>query len=293
MKPYDAKESQECNICGFQISHNKQGRFTSHMKNEHGLTLDEYLIKHHYKPGDLKCSNELCEGEVKLTRGKPNSYCCPSCRQRKSRLRACEVCSTEFDNEDLRVKTCSKDCKKLLKSNSAKLWHEAMSAEEKEKHFKKIITKTAKTRRENKTLSWNSGKTDVYSEETIEKIRQATLKQMENQVFQKTRIERVIEEHLQELGVEYRYSFILKKRQYDFVLPNQNLIIECDGDYWHANPKFYPEPADWQIERIQIDQEKNEIARSNGYQMVRFWEDDILNNFEYVKSIIHDLLATT
>ncbi|WP_375337575.1 DUF559 domain-containing protein [Domibacillus sp. PGB-M46] len=42
-----------------------------------------------------------------------------------------------------------------------------------------------------------------------------------------------------------------------------------------------------------MDQEKNEIAKRNGYRIVRFWEDDILNNFQYVKSIIDDLLATT
>jgi very-short-patch-repair endonuclease len=34
-------------------------------------------------------------------------------------------------------------------------------------------------------------------------------------------------------------------------------------------------------------------AKNNGFQIVRFWEDDILNNFDYVKSIIDDLLATT
>ncbi|WP_035722180.1 DUF559 domain-containing protein [Gracilibacillus boraciitolerans] len=59
------------------------------------------------------------------------------------------------------------------------------------------------------------------------------------------------------------------------------------------HPKFYPNPADWQLERIIIDKEKDELANNNGYKIIRFWEDDIINNFDYVKSIILDLLATT
>ncbi|WP_456274072.1 endonuclease domain-containing protein [Bacillus sp. AK031] len=293
MKPYDAKDSQMCKICGFEISHNKQGRFTSHIKNEHGLTLKDYLISYYYTEDDLECFNDTCNGIVQLRRGKPNKYCSTGCGRRLSRLRECEVCSKEFEKEDLRVKTCSEDCHKLFKSRLAKTWHESMDEEKRLQHFHNIISKTAITRKENGTPSWNSGKTGIYSEETIEKIRQATLRQMEDQVFQKTKIEYIIEKYLKKLNVNYKYSFILQKRQFDFLLVEYQIIIECDGDYWHANPKFYPEPKDWQKERSQIDLEKNEIAQRNGYQITRFWEDDILNNFDYVKHIINNLLATT
>jgi very-short-patch-repair endonuclease len=185
------------------------------------------------------------------------------------------------------------ECAKINKSKKIKQWHMRMGLSEKEKHFKNIITKTAKTRRENGTPSWNSGKTGIYSEKTIKKIRQATLKQMENKVFKKTNIEKVIENYLKSKNIRYKYSFILEKRQFDFLLIDKRIIIECDGDYWHANPKFYPQPKDWQIERIKIDRVKNEIAKENGYTIIRFWEDDILHNFNHVRSIINDLLATT
>ncbi|GIN73552.1 hypothetical protein J14TS2_40270 [Bacillus sp. J14TS2] len=295
MIPYDAKQPQECKICGFELSHNKQGRFTSHLKKEHDLKLEEYLIKYYYEPKDLKCSYELCEGTVGLYRGKPKKYCSSSCGSKGEPL-VCIVCNSKFDTctrPHRLTKTCSDTCASKLRSIKTTAWHKSMTKEEKETHFDRIIVKTAKTRRKNRTPSWNSGKTGIYSKETIAKIRAATLKQMENQSFQKTNIEKIIERYLQKNNVNYQYSFILEKRQYDFLLKDHNLIIECDGDYWHANPKFYPNPQDWQIERIKIDQEKNEIAKNNGYQIFRFWEDDILNNFEYVKSVIDDLLATT
>ncbi|WP_163580362.1 DUF559 domain-containing protein [Gracilibacillus saliphilus] len=158
--------------------------------------------------------------------------------------------------------------------------------------MKKLLLKQPEQKKNN-TPSWNSGKKGIYSKKTIEKIRAATLKQMQDGKFKKTQIEKIMERYLNEINVNYKYSFILEKRQYDFHLMDFKVIIECDGDYWHANPKYYPNPENWQIERIRIDKEKNEIAKNNGFQIARFREDDIINNFDYVKSIIDDLLATT
>lgn len=291
IKPYDASELQKCKICHFQISHNKQGKFTSHLK-KHGLTLNEYLLKHYYQDNDLKCAYELCRRLVTLRRGKPNKFCSISCGAKGKPL-VCQTCGKKFEAKHRGTKTCSQICARKLKSQKLANWHHSMSNEQKQEHFRTIINKTAKTRKLNKTPSWNSGKTGIYSKETIDKIRASILKQMENQVFKKTTIERLMEEYLKRLNIKYKYSFVLKCRQFDFLLIEHKLIIECDGDYWHANPKFYPEPMQWQIQRIKIDIEKNEIALKNGFQIVRFWEDDILNNFDNVKCIIHDLLATT
>lgn len=295
MKLYDVKEPQECKLCGFKLSHNKNGLFTSHIIKQHGLTLEEYLLVHYYSKNNLKCAYELCSNLVKLRRGKHKKHCSKSCASKGLPL-LCVICKRKFDTSTRphrNTKTCSDNCTSRLRAESVRKWHLSMLKEEKEAHFKKIISKTAKTRRSNKTPSWNSGKTGIYSEETIEKIRQSTLKQMEEQTFRKTNIEIIMEKFLKSNHINYKYSFILQKRQYDFLLVDYNLIIECDGDYWHANPKFYPNPADWQIERIKNDHIKNEIAKRNNFKIIRFWEDDIVNNLEYVKNVINDLLATT
>lgn len=289
---YNADTPQNCKICGFQIMHNKQGRFTSHLRSEHKLSLNEYLLRYFYKMDDLTCSNTLCKSKVKLRRGRPNKYCSRSCAS-KGKPIICLVCQKEFDPSNRKTKTCSKLCAKKNRSIQIKKWHESMGEEEKQKHFRNIITKTARTRKINNTPSWNSGKTNIYSQETINKIRNATLKQMENHTFKKTKIERIMEKFLTQKNIDFQYSFILENRQFDFLLKKQNIIIECDGDYWHSNPYFYPNPTEWQKERIKIDILKNNIAINNGYLILRFWEFDIINNFEDVKSIINDLLATT
>lgn len=296
MKVYDAKVQQTCRICDFKISHNKQGRFTSHLKNEHNLKLNDYLIQFFYDKKQLICGYELCEKQVRLRRGIPNDYCSLSCSGKGKPLK-CEICLTKFDGKNRNTKTCSEHCAKILRSKNTSNWHNQMTEEDKLKHFENIISKTAVTRRKNNTPSWNSGKKGIYSEETIEKIRNATLRQLESEIYRKTRIEVRVEKFLIEKNIPYQYSFIINKVQFDFYLKESNILIECDGDYWHANPKFYPDESKWYHTQKRIrekDLMKNEIAKQLGMTLLRFWEDDIMNDFEFVeKCIINAQSATT
>ncbi|MFJ5789217.1 DUF559 domain-containing protein [Lysinibacillus sp. NPDC093712] len=293
MEVYDAKQPQTCLICGFKINHNKQGWFTTHLKNEHNLTLDNYLISHFYPKEMVTCQYVLCNNVVKLRRGVPNKFCSRSCRGKGEPL-TCVICGKLFDEKHRQTKTCSKECASKLRSQNTGKWHKKMSLDQKKIHFKRIISKTAKTRKLNGTPSWNSGKTGIYSQETIEKIRQAALKQIEGATYRKTSIERTIESFLLEESIPYKYSFILDGAQFDFHIVGTNILIECDGDFWHGNPKFYSTFYSVQKRIKARDIEKNQIAAANGFRLLRFWEDDIKNDFENVKKrIINALLATT
>lgn len=293
MDVYDAKQPQTCLICGFTINHNKQGWFTSHLKNEHNLTLDNYLISYFYPIEMVTCQYILCNKKVKLRRGIPNQFCSRSCRGKGEPL-TCVICGKLFDEKHRQTKTCSKECASRLRSQNTGNWHNDMPDEQKKVHFENIISKTAKTRKINGTPSWNSGKTGVYSKETIEKIRQAALKQIERETFRKTSIEKTLEQFLVEQSIPYKYSFIFEGAQFDFLLLGTKILIECDGDFWHGNPKFYSTFYDVQKRIKARDIEKNQIAATHGYTLFRFWEDEIKNDFENVKKrIINALLATT
>lgn len=103
MDVYDAKQPQTCLICGFTIDHNKQGRFTSHLKNEHNLTLDNYLISYFYPIEMVTCQYILCHKKVKLRRGIPNKFCSRSCRGKGEPL-TCVICGRLFDENIARQK---------------------------------------------------------------------------------------------------------------------------------------------------------------------------------------------
>ena len=56
--------------------------------------------------------------------------------------------------------------------------------------------------------------------------------------------------------------------QPDIMFPEEKIIIQCDGDYWHD----YPNGLD-------RDHNQDEILKENGWKVIRFWEHEI-NNIE-------------
>ena len=105
-----------------------------------------------------------------------------------------------------------------------------------------------------------------------------------------SKLEKYIEELLQELSITYETQLLLKvsnkKRYfYDLYIPSSNLIIEIQGDYWHANPNRYSAEdlvhykfADIKAQDIwDRDKVKQDFAISKGYEIVSIWEYFIKN----------------
>jgi very-short-patch-repair endonuclease len=101
-------------------------------------------------------------------------------------------------------------------------------------------------------------------------------------------------EFLDKLGVKYIYQFEARSigRYYDFYLPNHNLIIEVDGDYWHSNPKFYNNDSltPTQKKNKRVDEAKNRWALMNGIPILRIWENDIRKNPTSVMQMLKETL---
>jgi very-short-patch-repair endonuclease len=94
---------------------------------------------------------------------------------------------------------------------------------------------------------------------------------------------------LEDLGIEYARFYYAKpiKAFYDVYIPQFNTLIEVDGDFWHCNPKIYPEAIyESQKKNLLRDHEKNTWAVDNGYSIIRFWEYDINHNKEHVIEIL-------
>ena len=109
------------------------------------------------------------------------------------------------------------------------------------------------------------------SEKSLQKIRDRTLKQLENHEigFRDTLPERIVENYLLFNNVLYVKQFRYKLGVADFYLPEENIIIECDGDYWHNLPNYKKR-----------DKKQTEWLEENGYKVVRLWESDIKKDIE-------------
>lgn len=258
---------------------------------------------------DCKCEQcgKLIEKEkIYISRTKINvpKYCCNDCYQNhlneykekqkiKLKTKKCCICGKEYIYDDSRPRlgTCSNEkCKKIARekiNNKIKETHWTHKDNKNDIIEKRINTRLKNDKEQNRQYTaWNKGKTGIYSKETIEKIRQATIKQLSEQKVHKTGIEKIIENLLKENNINYKYSFILENRQFDFCLLDYNIIIECDGDYWHGNPKFYSILTEQQKMKQKDDLIKTNIAKENNFFVFHFWEYDINNNLDNIKKQI-------
>jgi len=108
-----------------------------------------------------------------------------------------------------------------------------------------------------------------------------------------TSIERQVLQILEELEVKYKHQYHVQigptkrdRRIYDFILPDHNLIIEVNGDYWHGNSDKFTELNDIQIKTQKRDAEKYELAISLGHRIIYIWERELKTDVEKVKNKI-------
>lgn len=90
---------------------------------------------------------------------------------------------------------------------------------------------------------------------------------------------------LNNLNISFTRQFHIKgyNHPYDFHLINTKIIIEINGDYWHANPIFYnendvisyPGKKSSAKEIWNKDKKLIEIAEKNNYKVITIWENEI------------------
>ena len=92
-----------------------------------------------------------------------------------------------------------------------------------------------------------------------------------------TSIEIKIQDFLKQLGIEFFTHQYMKEIEHgyqcDVLIPSMNLVIECDGNYWHKYPIG--------LERDHI---RTKELIEKGFKVLRLWESEIkvmeLNNFK-------------
>jgi predicted SAM-dependent methyltransferase len=132
----------------------------------------------------------------------------------------------------------------------------------------------------------------MHSKERSDMARENTLKQIAEGNFKQkdTSIEIAMAEMLDSLNLKYKKQRIYAFWAFDYYLIDCDVYIECDGDYWHANPLFYTEEQwnDTQKNNIKRAKAKNTFCKNKNKTLLRFWENDIEKNKDYVLEIIQN-----
>jgi len=75
-------------------------------------------------------------------------------------------------------------------------------------------------------------------------------------------------------GLKFRRQHPIQPYIVDFVCPEKMLIIELDGGQ-HADN-----------EAVVYDEKRTKFLESKGYTVIRFWNNEVLNNIEGVYEVI-------
>lgn len=84
----------------------------------------------------------------------------------------------------------------------------------------------------------------------------------------KTYPEKVINEKLEKLDVNFEYNKRILTYYPDFLLKDYDVIIEVDGEQWHSKK-----------ERIKHDKKRDKKLEKEGYEIHRIPAKNVLKNF--------------
>lgn len=103
------------------------------------------------------------------------------------------------------------------------------------------------------------------------------------------KIEKVIKQILDDIGLRENTDYYSQYKMFDkflvdFFIVSSNLVIQCDGDYWHGHISKLKNgiPDKRQDRRMKYDRSQDAYLEKRGVIVIRFWEHSILNNKEDV-----------
>jgi len=171
--------------------------------------------------------------------------------------------SGKHQSEESKLKTKMKNLGRAPPNKGKRgLWHP--NEEQKRKQREKLIGRVMSP--EARMKSRLSQLNKYVSPETREKIKIARSKQIFP--IKDTSIEIKIQNFLQQLGIKFFTHQYIKEiphaYQCDVFIPLFNMIIECDGNYWHNYPIGN-----------EVDHIRTKELTEKGFKVIRLWEQDI------------------
>lgn len=98
-----------------------------------------------------------------------------------------------------------------------------------------------------------------------------------------TSIECSVQDGLKRTGIEFKTHVPIMNTCQTDIFIEPNICVFCDGDFFHANPKFWDRNnlrSPIQIKNLKRDEKANRVLHKNGYIILRFFGDEIRNNLD-------------
>jgi very-short-patch-repair endonuclease len=94
---------------------------------------------------------------------------------------------------------------------------------------------------------------------------------------------------LEKLDIKFIPQYVINNKfTVDAFLPEKNIVIQFDGDYWHGNKNTYSNPDHRQLKRMALDISQDAYMKKIGILVVRFWESEF-KDANYIFSVMANL----
>lgn len=278
-----------CKICNHELK-NAQS-LSAHCRTKHKMTSEDVYIEYF-----LSGISPICEcgcGE------KPNYLGIYKGFVKYIHGHASRVNNNWGHNPEAHRKS-GETQKKLYKNGELIIWNKGLdiSDERVRKNTEGMVNHPTRNDKISKSLTGrkrpkkvldklNEGMLKYWSDPKNRELRR--LSQVEHlqkrQINTKSKLEQRFEDMLKEVGIQFLNQFPLEGYLFDFYIPKHNVLIEVDGDWYHCNPDVHPEPTH-EIQKFvtENDERKNQVVKNNNITLLRFWEKDVNNNPEMVKT---------
>jgi very-short-patch-repair endonuclease len=278
---------EKCHYCDYTTD--SKIKFAKHVLHEHKLNRQNYLIQTKYNGIQPTCK---CGCDTLMTY---NATLADFPKYIKKHLHIIQKGKSQEEifgdmNSSKRIKAISETRKAKFASGEYDYIKDAIQEARKDPELGKKISDGAKGIPKPKPEGFGVGR--IQSKETREKMSDSAIQRIiKTGKVKRSLLEIRFETFLETLDIEFIHSYYINTKDYhfifDFYLPKYNTLIEVDGDFWHCNPKTHNNPV-CKTQKINIknDKLKNEWAQSNGYKLLRFWENDINNNIKQVKQTL-------
>lgn len=174
----------------------------------------------------------------------------------------------QFQREDIKQKSKKTN---LEKYNSEYVLN---NPEIKQKSYETKVKNGSIKLYNGKNLTEISKELNITPSAVIDRIKKHGTKKIFNKKHESYLEKIFINNILDKNNIEYEKQFNINGKIADFKIGN--LLIECDGLYWHSEAK----------RDKKYHKEKREFYITNGYYPIFFYEDEILENPEIISSII-------
>jgi G:T-mismatch repair DNA endonuclease (very short patch repair protein) len=169
---------------------------------------------------------------------------------------------------------------------------------------------TSSYHKRNKTIKSKYGVSNVRQLDSVKKTinetmlaRYGVLRISKLPKFSKkdpNKLESRISSCLTDLQIGHKYSHYVARRQFDFLINGTKILLEVNGDFWHANPSIYQPDHILKFIKGYLtaqdiwnrDKQKIDLAKKHHYHTIILWESEIRSKSdEELKDWLINLLA--